>query len=149
MLKKLIFTLLLCLLPQTILAGPEYTECYNQANDDNQLALCMKAETARLLTEIQTIYLNISKNEQTAAWNNGNGLIKGNLKDLYDHWIAYRNRYCSLFVVASENTFGSSSYDQERCLLNLTKDHYELIHQIIINANSGGEEDDEEDENNG
>jgi hypothetical protein len=109
--------------------------------DDNQLALCMKAETRRLLKLIQEIYVNVSKNEVTAPWNNGNGLISGNLKDMYDHWMAYRKRYCSLFVVASKETIGSSEYDKERCLLQLTNDHYELMHSVIINANSGPEED--------
>lgn len=144
MLKKYMFALVLCLLPQWVFAGQAYEKCFQEAKDDNEVALCMKAETTRLLTEIQKIYLNISKNPQTASWNQGTGLAKGNLKNLYDYWLAYRNRYCSLFVLASENGFGSPDYNKERCLLNLTLDHYELMHQVIINANSGGEEDEED-----
>lgn len=140
MLKKIMMVLLICLLPQVVFASKEYDDCRLKAHDDDQLALCMKAETARLLKLIQEIYLNVSKHEQTAAWNKGNGLISGNLKDMYDHWIAYRNRYCSLFVVASEYSFGSSTYDKERCLLQLTNDHYELMKDVIVNANSGPEE---------
>lgn len=143
MLKKYMFYLVFCLLPQMASASQEYDTCFQQAKDDNQVALCMKAETTRLLTEIQKIYQNILKNPQTASWNQGTSLAKGNLKTMYDYWLAYRNRYCSLFVLASEHNFGSSEYDKERCLLNLTLDHYELVHQVIINANSGGEEDDE------
>ena len=144
MLKKWVLVLTLCLLPSVVLAGKEYDACRQKVTSDDELALCMKAETKRLLREIQEIYVNISKHEVTADWNKGNGLINGNLKDMYDHFIAYRNRYCSLFVVASEQTFGSSAYDKERCLLQLTNDHYELMHQVIINANSGPEEGDHE-----
>ncbi|HCU58885.1 MAG TPA: hypothetical protein DIC64_02775 [Alphaproteobacteria bacterium] len=146
MFRKFLFALGLCLLSNQAFATPEYDECYGQAQNDDQVALCMKAENARLLKSIQEIYLNISKHPQTSAWNNGNALLTGNLKDMYDHWMAYRNRYCSLFTKASENMFGSENFDRERCLLNLTSDHYKLIHQIIINANSGGEEDDEDHE---
>jgi len=145
MLKKWMFILTLCLLPQMVFAGKEYDECYQKAKDDDQVALCMKAETARVLKAVQEVYLNVSKNERTAPWNKGNGLISGNLKDMYDHFIAYRNRYCSLFVVASEETFGSASYDKERCLLQLTNDHYELMMNVIVNANSGPEEDGDHD----
>ena len=142
MLKKGMFVLMFCLLPQMVFAGKEYDDCRYKVKSDDELALCMKAETKRLLKEIQEIYVNVSKNEVTAPWNKGNGLISGNLRDMYDHWIAYRNRYCSLFVTASKETFGSSEYDKERCLLQLTNDHYELMHSVIINANTGSEDDD-------
>jgi uncharacterized protein YecT (DUF1311 family) len=128
------------ILPTMVLATPEYDACYNKAQDDDQVALCMKAETLRLMKTIQEIYINVSKNEQTASWNKGNGLISGNLKDMYESWLNYRNKYCSLFTVASEHMFGSESFDHERCLLNMTNDHLELMKTIIVNANSGGDE---------
>ncbi len=142
MLKKILFLFVLALIPFQTHAQPsqEYEECYTKAQNDNQVALCMKAETARVLKDIQEVYTNLANNPQTKSWNNGNGLLSGNLKDMYDHWIAYRNRYCSLFVKASENTFGSESFDQERCLLELTDDHYKLVLAAIVNANSGSEE---------
>ena len=140
MVRKCLFVFSLCLLPNLVWADKEYDACYLKARDDNEVALCMKAESARILKSIQDIYLELSRHSQTSEWNNGNGLIKGNLKDMYDNWLGYRNRYCSLFTTASENTFGSQSFDKERCLLNLTQDHYELMNQVLINANSGGEE---------
>lgn len=124
------------------MASEEYDACYEKARDDTQVGLCMKAETARLLKQIQEVYVHVSQNEQTKGWNKGQGLQSGNLKDMYDSWLAYRNRYCSLFTVASANTFGSTQYNKERCLLNITNDHYEMMKTVIINANTGGEEDD-------
>ena len=144
MFRKILFAALLVSLPKFALADKEYDDCYLKAADDNQVALCMKAETARLLKNLQNVYEELSKHPQTSEWNNGNGLIKGNLKDMFDNWLGYRNRFCSLFVQASENTFGSQSFDKERCLLELTKNHYDLMDQVLINANSGSEEDDED-----
>lgn len=142
MCKKIFAFLLLMAAAAPAYATPEYDACYQKARDDNEVALCMKAENTRILKEIQQIYLNLSKHEETKKWNNGNGLLSGNLKDMYNSWLAYRNRYCSLYVVASQNTFGSENFDRERCLLSFTNDHYELIKTVIINLNSGGEEDD-------
>lgn len=144
MFKKIITAFCFCLISAAAGASAEYDACYSKAKDDNQVALCMKAENARLLKEVQQIYLNIANNSQTKSWNKGNGLISGNLKDMYNSWLAYRNRYCSLYVVASEHMPGSSSYDREKCLLSFTNEHLELMKTIIINANSGGEEDDED-----
>lgn len=144
MLKKLFALLLLTTVTTPAYATAEYDACYQKARNDNEVALCMKAENTRLLREVQQIYLNLSKQQAIKKWNNGNGLISGNLKDMYNSWLAYRNRYCSLYVVASQNTFGGESFDRERCLLSFTNDHYELIKTVIINLNSGGEEDDTE-----
>lgn len=140
MFKKILFTFSLSILPTFVWATPEYDACYNKAQDDDQVALCMKAETLRLMKTLQEVYINVSKNEQTASWNQGNGLISGNLKEMYDSWLNYRNKYCSLFTLASEHMFGSENFDRERCLLNITNDHLELMKTIIINASSGGDE---------
>ena len=140
--KKLFLVLFAMLFSFEAEAGKEFDACEARATDENQLALCMKAETARLLKETQEIYLNLSKNEYGAAWNKGNGLASGNLKDMYNSWLAYRNRYCSLFVAVSEGGIGSETFNKERCLLNLTNDNYELMKTAIVTAVSGGEESD-------
>lgn len=133
----MVFTILLSF---EAYAGSEFESCQTKAKDDTQIGLCMKAETARLLKEIQEIYLNMSKNEFGAKWNKGNGLVKGNLKDMYDSWLAYRNRFCSLFEAVSVANIGSRTYNRERCFLNLTNDHFELMKSAMISAVSGGEE---------
>ncbi len=146
MLKKTGLFFAVSLFPSLLLATPEYDACYKKAQNDDETALCMKAETARVTKDLQALYLRVSQHPQTASWNNGNGLTSGNLKDMYNHFMAYRNRYCSLFTKASEFMFGSSDFDKERCLLGLTKEHYELMQTILINASGGGEEDDEYDD---
>ena len=142
MLKKICFAALICLISKASFATKEYDACYKTAQTDDEVALCMKAETARLIKDIQSIYLTLSTHDQTKAWNNGNGLSSGNLKDMYNHWIAYRNRYCYLFQKASENVFGTPDFHKERCLLNLTTDHLDLMRAVLINANTGSEESD-------
>ena len=142
--KKIMLPLILCIISFKAYAvdTTAYDACYKSAKDDDEVALCMKAQTARVLKVIQEIYQNIAKHPDLAKWNNGTGLISGNLKDMYNHWVNYRNRYCSLYKVANKNNFGSENFHYERCLLSMTQRHYENIHSIIIDANTGGEEDD-------
>lgn len=146
MIKKFVVLSALCFFSagNAFAASPEYDACYQKAQTDNEVALCMKAENARLLKEIQQIYANLAKHNKIKPWNKGNGLVNGNLRDMYNSWLAYRNRYCSLYETASEGGFGGASFNRERCLLSFTNDHYEMIQSIIVNANSAGEEDDME-----
>ena len=142
--KKIILPLVLCLMSfnAQALDTSAYDDCYNSARDDNGVALCMRAQTTRVLKEIQEIYQNIANHPDLKPWNNGNGLTSGNLKDMYNHWINYRKRYCTLYKVASKGTFGSEEFHHEKCLLTLTQDHYDNMLAAIVNANTSGEEDD-------
>lgn len=146
MLKKISAVMLMCFICTNVkAASPEYEQCYAKAQTDNEVALCLKAENTRMLRQIQQIYLNLTKNEITNKWNNGNGLVSGNLKDMYNSWLAYRNRYCSLYQTASQNTFGGADFNKEKCIFSFNGDHLKLIQEVIFAANSGGEEDDIED----
>ncbi len=141
MFKKTFFSLLFCSAAFSAhAASPEYENCYKAARTDNEVALCMKAENTRSLKDIQQVYLNLANHEKTKAWNNGNGLASGNLKDMYNSWLAYRNRFCSLYQKASEETFGDNDFNRAKCLFEFNNEHLELMKSVIFKANSGGEE---------
>lgn len=141
--KKILAFLLLFLCSTAVHAerSPEFEECDQKAMDDDALALCMKAETARLMKDIQQDYLRLVKYKPTKDWNKGNGLISGNLKDMYNSWIAYRNRYCSLLTVASADMYGSTNYHRESCLLEMTTDHKTLMDNVVRNSDLGRDKD--------
>lgn len=134
MYKKFIIALLFSFISFQAYAGEEYNQCRTQAGTDEELALCMKAETSRLMKDIQQFYINLVQNPDVKAWNKGNGLISGNLKDMYNSWLAYRNRYCSLYVAASKNVYGDDNYHRESCLIEMTDDHYKLMLAVISNS---------------
>ena len=119
-----------------------YDACYAKAQDDNELSLCMKTETTRLNNLIKESYQAIIKYPELKKWNKSDTLNSGNLKDMYSHWMNYRNRYCSLYKLASQNSFGSPEFHYERCMLTITNDHYELLEAVLLNVNTSGEEDD-------
>lgn len=134
MYKKLILTLVLSMLTVTAQATPEYDKCYSAATDDDATATCMKEETARLMKEIQQKYLQISEMPLAQEWNNGDGLKKGNLRDMYNSWLAYRNRLCSLNKKLSVNGYGSEEFHYASCMLDMTKSHMEYIDAVITTA---------------
>lgn len=119
-----------------------YEACYKAALNNQQLETCMKAETTRLFQQIQQNYFALSQNEQTSVWNNGNGLIAGNLKDTYEYWLSYRDNFCTFFADTFNSRLGNKSVWNETCLLNLTADQNTSLETVLLNANSGGEEDD-------
>lgn len=141
MIKKILTAAAVCLISANVSASDEYDACYSQAVDDDAVALCMKAETAREMREIQQYYLELSTNPQTKDWNKGDGLKNGNLRDMYNSWLAYRNRLCSLNAVASGNMYGSTDYHRESCFLEMTSDHLKLLESILLHANGSKDED--------
>lgn len=141
MIKKILTAAAICLISVNASASDEYDACYSQAVDDDAVALCMKAETAREMREIQQYYLELSTNPQTKDWNKGDGLKNGNLRDMYNSWLAYRNRLCSLNAVASGNMYGSTDYHRESCFLEMTSDHLKLLESILLHANGSKDED--------
>lgn len=98
---------------------------------DAEYAICMKKESARLLTEVQKVYTQIANDKYFAAWNNGNGMFKGRVRDTYNAWLVYRNSYCDLFAEASKDTGGSMDYNREQCLMDMTKQQLEVVNNVI------------------
>ena len=57
--KKSLVILAFLIAPRLALATPEYDACYQKAQNDDQVALCMKAETLRLMKSIQEAYIKL------------------------------------------------------------------------------------------
>ena len=117
-----------------------YEECHKKALNNQQLEACMKTETERLFRQVQENYFALSENPQTSVWNNGSGLMSGNLKDTYEYWLSYRNRFCAFYADTLSKMLSNKSVWQETCLLNLTADQNKSLETVLLNANSGGEE---------
>lgn len=126
--------------------SPSYEECYKKALNNQQLESCMKTETERLFALVKQNYSDLSQNPQTSPWNNGSGLMSGNLKDTYEYWLDYRDKFCALYAEILNARLGNKPIWEETCLLNLTADQNESLETVLLNANSGGEESDSDEE---
>ena len=116
----------------------EVDDCINKSDkSDSAYARCWLDEAKRLTEEIKQKYVQLSKVKAVEQWNNGNGLFKGNLKDMMDSWVAYRNRFCSLSGIAGNNYTGEDkSFHQAQCLVELSKKHNVELDGLLGNITS-------------
>ncbi len=98
---------------------------------DYEYAVCMKKESARLLTEIQKLYTEIANDTHYSKWNNGKGMFKGRVRDTYNAWLVYRNNYCDLLAEAAKNSGGSEDYNREQCRMELSQQQLKEIQNVI------------------
>lgn len=115
----------------------EYTDCMKEVErtkaGDFEIALCMKAQSARVLKKVQDEYTKIANMKFFEEWNNGNGMFKGNVRDTYNAWFVYRNKYCDLYALATTNSSGTNEYNREKCRLDLSDEQFAYITTVIRN----------------
>ena len=106
------------------------TKVDNMLSDDDH-AICLKQESARLLAEVQKVYTQIANDKAYSSWNKGNGMFKGRVRDTYNAWLVYRNNYCSLLEFAAQGKGVSNAFVREQCLMQLTEEQLEDVNKII------------------
>ena len=111
----------------------DYDRCLQASTEftDEETAICMSGEIKRLDKAIARLYQNtFLKVERINKWNNGNGMFRGNIKDMQDHFNAYRARYCSFYATTMQIYSGSQTYLRNDCMMKLTTDYYRRLLQI-------------------
>ena len=125
-----------CFVGATAAKATLYDDCIKDfakqgQTGDYEYSICMKQETARLLTEIQKVYTKIANDKYYTKWNNGNGIFKGRVRDTYNAWLVYRNNYCDMYAEAAKDTGGSEDYNREQCRKRLTENQLEDINNVL------------------
>lgn len=118
----------------------EYDDCMKDVSKnkggDFEIAVCMKQQAAKLLKDVQTEYTTIANMKFFQKWNNGNGMFKGNIRDTYNAWLVYRNKYCDLYALATTERSGTEDYNREKCKMDMTEDQLAYVRTIIRNKNA-------------
>ena len=134
------------LLAATSLKAADVNDCINNSDkSDDAYSRCWLEEAKRLTAEIKDKYEILTKNKLANEWNKGNGMFKGNLKDTFDSWVAYRNRFCSLYGVAGNQETGETkAFHQAMCLVDQSKNHNAQLGALITTfstqmINDGGD----------
>ena len=118
--------------------GFDFQKCRQKASilGDDALAECMAKETLRVEKLIDYAYQSLSNDEMFAEWNQGSGMFRGNFKNLYNDWRKYRDDYCSLYAFSMDGYLGTTYYNTQRCLLDLSRQHYDYIKILQENKKS-------------
>lgn len=109
----------------------EYSNCIK----DTDKTECTKKEADKYMLFIKKDLAGFIELPATKKWNNGPDLKNGNYRDMFDSWIAYRNRICSLTAYI-QKTKSNSNYDLNECISfhNIVFEH--LLNGYLTDANS-------------
>ncbi|MBR2136637.1 MAG: DUF1311 domain-containing protein [Alphaproteobacteria bacterium] len=129
----------------------EHDEAYNECigKKENTKAVCLAQELARTNDSIKEYYQYALADEHIGKWNNGPDLKKGNYRDMFDSWIAYRNRMCSLAVWAYKYAYTTQALSLDECLLAFNKEKETAMDGVLTAANSALDDPSEYEDYNG
>ena len=111
----------------------EYQAC-TKNKSKNDPRNCQKEEMERTNEQIQQKFQEAYNSQFIGAWNNGPNLQNGNYRDMYDSWIAYRNRLCSLAVWAYKRAYGEKSVSMNYCLESFNKSMLINMQNILTSS---------------
>lgn len=116
----------------------EFNDCMDKAGKigDSAIAVCYNTETEKVLLQIKDIYEAATKNKAIASWSGGAGMQSGNLRNLFENWLNYRNRFCSFYTVGNSEYLGSGEYNNAKCLWEVSQNHLIEMTNVVRNSNS-------------
>ncbi len=99
----------------------EYNKCVENiaGNTPREYINCLNPEIKRQTAAMNNFYTQILKLEEFKKWNNGNGMIRGNLKDMNDQFVAYRERVCSMYGMAYKDLLGDAEFGRKKCTMEI------------------------------
>ena len=120
----------------------EHDEKYQTCRQQNgkSKSECLSSEIDRSTQHIKDLYSTLVRDENVGKWNNGPNLQSGNYRDMFDSWIAYRNRLCSLASWAYGNAKIQPKVGTDECILFLTNEHLSILDNTLFLAHSSLDE---------
>lgn len=109
----------------------DYERCVSEKHPN-----CIEDELQRSSKIIKDYYKTFLEDEFVGKWNNGPDLTQGNYRDMYDSWIAYRNRMCSLAVWAYQSFYGKNTMNLSTCLQFYNREKLETMDHLLLVAHS-------------
>lgn len=117
-----------------------YDQCLDAADGDNiKMTTCTVNEANRILKILENKYEQMANSEQFKNWNQGAGMFSGNFKELYNSWLQYRDKYCSLYGYSASPDEYQGTIAQlsgAECVLELTKRQNKDMDVILKNMSN-------------
>ena len=114
-----------------------YDQCLEAAAGDNiKMTTCTVNESARILKILEEKYDQMANSAEFKNWNQGAGMFSGNFKQLYNNWLQYRDKYCSLYGYSMSPDAEPGNIAQltgAECILELTKRQNKDMDVILQN----------------
>lgn len=115
----------------------DHDEKYIECKNNKELAsLCLKEESQRSIENIKAILAQLLDSSVSGKWNNGPDLKNGNYRDMFDSWVAFRNRMCSLTTYVQKQIHGIKGASLEKCIQFYNLSFQETLATYLLNSNS-------------
>lgn len=108
----------------------EHDEKYIECLKKSPVEQCVLAEFQRSTDDIKEMYRKFYESQNTHNWNNGTEFGNGNYRDMFDSWVAYRNRFCSLSAYAYKYFPGKELTSKNKCLQYLNREKLETLKNL-------------------
>lgn len=130
----------------------DYQNCIKNKNGKDNDEECLKAEIERTTKQIKDTMASLMASPVIAKWNNGTDIKNGNYRDMFDSWVAFRNRMCSLTAYAQKQTNGAKAVSFNTCIQFYNESFAKLLQNYLQASYTVYEEEmiiDEKDEEGG
>lgn len=115
----------------------DHDDQYNTCIENkNKRADCLKEESERSIKSIKDYMATLMETPVTQKWNNGPDIKNGNFRDMFDSWLAFRNRMCSLTSYVRKKSKAKSAVTVETCIQFYNESFEFWLRTVAFNANS-------------
>jgi len=115
---------------------------FNTCIQKEPLEDCLQEEIDRSSQEVKDMYKIFIADPYVGKWNNGPNLQRGNYRDMYDSWLAHRNRICQLLSWSMNYALGSDVPARfEMCLIMSNRSQTEVMRNLYAVIHSLKKED--------
>lgn len=110
----------------------DYNKCLEAivANTPGEYIACLNAEIKRQNSAIAYFYTELLKLQTYKKWNNGNDMFRGNMKDMNDQYVAYRERLCSMYGLAYEELLNTPEHGRKKCTMEVNDMYLRRLQEI-------------------
>lgn len=97
---------------------------------------CLQEEIDRTTQKIKNYISSLASSPMTEKWNNGPDIKNGNYRDMFDSWVAFRNRMCSLTAYVQKKEYGNKAQPLNVCVEFYNKLFSITLLNYLQNSNS-------------
>lgn len=110
----------------------DYYKCIDSivANTPREYINCLTAEVKRQDTAMRQFIAQLLTLDTYKKWNNGNDMFRGNMKDMLDQYMAYRERLCSMYGLAYKDLLNDPEHGRRKCMMEVNDQMLRKLQEI-------------------
>lgn len=101
-----------------------YNQCTSKIINGSDFGYinCLNQEIKRQEAGMNYFYTELLKQEQYQKWNTSTSINAGNIRDMRSQYVAYRDRFCSMYAIGMMNFYKNIEFGRKDCIMKLNSD---------------------------